>query len=365
MLALNYLKEKNLSFSHRKLRDPKGDEKIMRKRLLTSLVMIMVLFLLVGLNVGFAKTVYLNMGSTSSTSGLYAWAVATASVINKADNNIRVTVIESGAALDNLRQIKDGAFDFALCVDSASAMQLYKGISTFEGEGWEPIRWLFLRNAITNRLHVRADSGIKTFDDLAGKKFCPGFPGASSTANFTKFNEVLGTGIKLVAASLGDAITAFKQGKIEGLQKSSSIDSLDSSLIEVNLRTPLAVIGYSEENIKKIREKYPYIIFFKTKKGGIHQLPSNPMIMEEGQVVGAVASSNLPEEVGYEIVKAYVEGFDTVAAAYPGVKGWYPVADTFDLIAPGGEIPIHAGLYKYCLEKGIGVPERFIPPECK
>ena len=337
----------------------------MRKRLLAGLAIVIVLVLLVGLNVGFAKTVYLNMGSTSSTSGLYAWAVATASVINRADNNIRVTVIESGAALDNLRQIKDGAFDFALCVDSASAMQLYKGISTFEGEGWEPIRWLFLRNAITNRLHVRADSGIKTFDDLAGKKFCPGFPGASSTANFTKFNEVLGTGIKLVPASLGDAITAFKQGKIDGLQKSSSIDSLDFSLIEVNLKTPLAVIGYSEEDMKKIRAKYPYIIFFKTKKGGIQQLPNNPMIMEEGQVVGAVASSNLPEEVGYEIVKAYIEGFDTVAAAYSGVKGWYPIADTFDLIASSGEIPIHAGLYKYCLEKGIEVPERFIPPECK
>ncbi|MBU4414491.1 MAG: hypothetical protein KJ976_05240, partial [Proteobacteria bacterium] len=41
------------------------------------------------------------------------------------------------------------------------------------------------------------------------------------------------------------AIVAFKQGKIDGLQKSSSLNSLDSSLIEVNLRTPLAAIGYS------------------------------------------------------------------------------------------------------------------------
>jgi TRAP transporter TAXI family solute receptor len=337
----------------------------MRKRLLTGLVMVMVLTLLVGLNVGFAKTVYLNMGSTSSTSGLYAWAVATASVVNKADNDIRVTVIESGAALDNLRRIKDGAFDFALCVDSASAMQLYKGISTFEGEGWEPIRWLFLRNAITNRLHVRADSGIKTFDDLAGKKFCPGFPGASSTTNFINFNEVLGAGIDLELASLGDAITSFKQGKIVGLQKSSSMASLDSSLIEVNLKTPLAVIGYSEENMKKIRAKYPYIIFFETSAGSIQQLPNHPTVMEEGQVVGAVASSNMPEEVGYEIVKAYVKGFETVEAAYRGVSGWDPIADAFRLVAPGGEIPIHAGLYKYCLENGIEVPERFIPPECK
>src|SRR4030066_965893 len=156
----------------------------MKNRRSSRLVFVIALILLFSVTIGYAlpkETVYLNMGSTSSTSGLYAWCVGTASVINKADNNIITTVIESGAALDNLRRIKDGAFDFALCVDSASAMQLYKGISTFEGEGWEPIRWLFLRNAIVNRVYVRADSGIKTFTDLGGKKFCPGIPGASST----------------------------------------------------------------------------------------------------------------------------------------------------------------------------------------
>ncbi len=51
-----------------------------------------------------AEKQYLNMGSTSSTSGVYAWCVATANVINEAQNDIQVTVIESGAALDNLRK---------------------------------------------------------------------------------------------------------------------------------------------------------------------------------------------------------------------------------------------------------------------
>ncbi|MBN2394853.1 MAG: TAXI family TRAP transporter solute-binding subunit [Candidatus Atribacteria bacterium] len=340
----------------------------MKNRSLCRLVFVLALILLLSVSVGSAlskETVYLNMGSTSSTSGLYAWCVGAASVINKADNNIITTVVESGAALDNLRRIKDGAFDFGLCVDSASAMQLYKGISTFEGEGWEPIRWLFLRNAIVNRVYVRADSGIKTFTDLGGKKFCPGMPGASSTGNFINFDKAVETGIDLVPAALGDAINLFTQNRIVGLQKSSGLTSLDSSLIEVNLRTPLAAIGYSEDDMKKIRAEYPYILFFETPAGSIVQLPNNPAIMEEGQVVGAVTSSNLPEEVGYEIVKAYVEGFEEVAAAYPGIKGWDPITDVFKLVAPGGEIPIHAGLYKYCLEKGIEVPERFIPPESK
>lgn len=312
-----------------------------------------------------SETAYLNMGSTSSTSGVYAWCVATASVINKADVGLNVTVVESGAALDNLRRTKEGAFDFSLCVDSASAMQMYRGTDTFKDEGWEKVRWLFLRNAIVNRLYVKADSGLKTFADLSGNKFSPGIPGASSTASFMKFNDILGTGIDVMPASLADAITAFQQGRIAGLQKSSPLKSLDASLLEVSLTTPLSVVGYSQEDIKKIREQLPYIIFFETPAGGIEQLPELGVLMEEAQVVGAIASSELSEEVGYKIVKAYVEDLETVAAAYAPIKGWDPIRDSFRLISEGGEIPIHAGLYKYCLEKGIEVPERFIPPEAK
>lgn len=339
----------------------------MKNNRLNGLVFVLIFLLMFGFLTGnvFAQTVYLNMGSTSSTSGLYAWCVGTASVINKADNNIITTVIESGAALDNLRRVKEGLFDFALCVDSASAMQLHKGISNFEGEEWEPIRWLFLRNAIVNRLHVRADSGIKTFRDLGGKRFSPGIPGSSGTTNFINFDKAVGSGIDIVPATLGDALDSFSQGRVVGVLKSSGLTALDAALIEINMRTPLAAIGYSEEDIEIIRAEYPYILFFETPAGSILELENNLTVMEEGQVVGAIASSNLPEDVGYEIVKAYVENFDEVAAAYPGIIGWDPITDYFKLVAPGGEIPIHAGLYKYCLENGIEVPERFIPPESK
>ena len=60
--------------------------------------------------------VHLNMGSTSSTSGVYAWCVAAANVINKADNGIQVTVVESGAGMDNLRKISAGVFDFDMVI---------------------------------------------------------------------------------------------------------------------------------------------------------------------------------------------------------------------------------------------------------
>ena len=119
----------------------------------------------------------LNMGSTSSTSAVYAWCVATANVINKANVGLNVTVVESGAALDNLRKLKAGAFDFALSIDIPSAMQMYHGIDSFKGQPWKDVRILFIRNVTADRIYVRKDSGVKTFTDLGGKSSRRGFPG--------------------------------------------------------------------------------------------------------------------------------------------------------------------------------------------
>ena len=306
---------------------------------------------------------YFNMGSTSSTSGLYAWCVTTASVMNKADIGAKVTVIESGAALDNLRRMKEGAFDFALCVDLPSAMQMYNGLDTFEKEKWDQVRWLFLRNVIADRVYVRKDSGVQTFADLSGKRFNPGIPGSSGANYMMKIDEVLGTDIKMFPATYSDAKDLLKRGRIVGLQKSSTISSIDSSLIEVNLITPLTVVGFSQDNVEAIRERYPYINFLETEKGQIKQMPEVGPILEECPIVGAVASPKISQEQAYKMIKAYVDGFDQVAAAYSGVKGWDPVADYFTYAAEGAEIPAHAGLVQYAKEQGIDVPERFIPPE--
>lgn len=311
------------------------------------------------------KLVNLNMGSTSSTSAVYAWCVATANVINKANVGLNVTVVESGAALDNLRKLKEGVFDFALSIDIPSAMQMVHGIDSFKGQPWKDVRVLFIRNVTIDRLYARKDAGVKTFTELAGKKFSPGIPGASSTAYMMKFNDVLKANINFVPGTLSDSIGALQTNRIVGLQKTSPVNAMDASLIEVNLTTPITALGFTKDDVAKITKVYPYIPFIETAKGAITQIPDAGPMFELAPIVGAMASKELPEDVAYRIVKSYVEGLPEVAASYPAVKGWDPVADLFKYVPDGAEVPVHLGLVRYATEKGIAVPKRFLPPEHK
>jgi hypothetical protein len=311
------------------------------------------------------KMINLNMGSTSSTSAVYAWCVATANVINKANVGLNVTVVESGAALDNLRKLKEGVFDFALSIDIPSAMQMVKGIDSFKGQPWTDVRVLFIRNVTIDRLYARKDAGVKTFTDLGGRKFSPGIPGASSTAYMMKFNEVLKANIQFVPGTLSDSIGALQTNRIVGLQKTSPVGAMDASLIEVNLTTPITVLGFTKDDVARITRVYPYIPFIETAKGSIAQIPDAGPMYELAPIVGAMASKELPEDVAYRIVKSYVEGLPEVAASYPAVKGWDPVGDLFKYVPEGAEVPVHPGLVRYAKEKGIEVPTRFLPPEQK
>jgi len=311
------------------------------------------------------KMINLNMGSTSSTSAVYAWCVATANVINKANVGLNVTVVESGAALDNLRKLKEGVFDFALSIDIPSAMQMVQGIDSFKGQPWQDVRVLFIRNVTIDRLYARQDAGVKTFADLGGKKFSPGIPGASSTAYMMKFNEVLKANINFVPGTLSDSIGALQTNRIVGLQKTSPVGAMDASLIEVNLTTPVTALGFTKDDVARITKVYPYIPFIETAKGSIAQIPDAGPMYELAPIVGAMASKELPEDVAYRIVKSYVEGLPEVAASYPAVKGWDPVGDLFKYVPEGAEVPVHLGLVRYAKEKGIEVPKRFLPPEQK
>lgn len=120
------------------------------------------------------------LGSTATTSSHYTYTVSAGQAINKTmGDKINVTVVATGGAVDNLARIGRGQLNAGIGT-WATFLQAYRGIGKYEGKAKPKIRALWLYCSNVQNYVVREDSGIKTLDELTGKKICPGLRGSAT-----------------------------------------------------------------------------------------------------------------------------------------------------------------------------------------
>ena len=316
------------------------------------------------------KPINLALGSVVGSSSIYAFSVALANTVRKHDPGLNVTAVEGGGAFDHARLIKQGVLDWSVSGGPAVVAAVREGSGNFKKEGaWEPARLMFMRNIGISRLYVRADvakkENIRTFSDLAGKRFSPGIPGTRDMARAMDANQLLGGKILMVPASFDDALRRIKEGGVVGVLKGSPQDRFDTGMLEVHHGTPLTVIGFTKEQAEKLTAADPYNSFIVTPAGGVRELPGAGPFYEMSAPVMVMSSSRMTQETGYRIMKAVLKGWKEIGEAYPPAQGVKPIEDAFAQTPEVKEVLFHAGVIQIAQEMGIQVPQRLIPPEYK
>ena len=334
---------------------------------------ILALLLSVGAASGWAqspKPMNLALGSVTGTSSIYAFSVALANTVRKHDPGLNVTTVEGGGAFDHAKLIKQCVLDWSESGGPAVVAAVRAGSGNFEKEGaWEPARLMFMRNVGISRVYVRADvakkDNIRTWSDLAGKRFSPGIPGTRDMARAMDANQLLGTKIVMVPGSFDDALRRIKEGGLVGVLKGSPHDRFDTGMLEAHHGTPLTVIGFTKEQAEKLTAADPYNSFLVTPAGGVRELPGAGPFHEMSAPVMVMSSSRMTQETGYRIMKAVLKGWKEIGEAYPPAQGVKPIEDAFQQTPEVKEVLFHAGVVQMAQEMGIQVPQRLIPPEYK
>ncbi len=327
------------------------------KKIVVTMLVSFVLALCIGGTALAQKKKLLYFGSTSSVSSSYPFCIAIAKAINLANPDLTVTVIETGASVDNMKRCAKNLIDMGLA--STSAMyQAYHGLGQFKGNPLKDIRLLWIAFVDPVNFVVRADSGVKTLKDLEGKPFSPGIRG-SSVENLTmQIFEILNIKPKWVRGGLSDAVEAIKDGRVVGYSKSlPSLDKLDASSMDLATFIPISMVVPNEQEIAMVLKAMPELCKMTIAAGIIKGLPEMPTV---GSFHTEFASTNLSTEHGYKIFKAVAEDKTEIQSAHPQSKNDF-INDTLKY----GNTPLHAGVVKYYREKGVKVPDALIPPEAK
>ena len=309
-------------------------------------------------------------GAGASTSGYFVWHVALSKVVDKYLPNINLTVIETGATIDDLNGLRDGYWDIAGHGGDVPTMyEIVRGLPpSFEGKAYPEARLFWARSALWFATFVTEASGVTSLDDLNGKKFCPGYTGSNAAKEFQRVATALGINPDFYYAEWADTLKAVSDGHIVGGYKSSSWGALDASLREVSLTKPLKLIGFSEEERETLLANEPFYtpeMLVYVPKGTIAEYPDAGDFYADTRVATMASTPRLPQEIGYQIVKAWHQHHDEVAAAFPSLAGLDPMELLMQCAPKDGEILLHAGTVQYAKELGLDVHSSQIPPEYK
>ncbi len=301
-------------------------------------------------------------GSTATGSIHYTYSVAASKAINAhSAEKVDVTVLATGGAVDNLARLARGQIQMGLGTFE-TVYQAYKGIEKFAGQAAPKVRILWVHSSAPQFYVVRADSGVKTLTDLAGKKFTAGQRGSATETMVKQILDAAGVKPDYFVATLEDAVDAVKDNRSIGYAKAGSKNSLDGSTLELRTLTPINVIGFTSDQVAKVKTRLPYVGFVTLAPGAIQGVGA---VTTPIQTIGQFAySDSLSDEQVSAVLDGIVKGQNIQEAAFPEMKGADILKESLAAAVAVG-VPLHRGAVKFYQTRGYAVPDTVIPPEMK
>ena len=298
-----------------------------------------------------AETQFVTIGTGGVTGVYYPTGGAICRLVNKTrkEHGIRCTVESTGGSVYNLNTIRAGELDMGVA-QSDWQYHAWNGTSKFEAQGPnKDLRAVFSVHPEPFTVVARKDSGIKTFEDLKGKRVNIGNPGSGQRGTmevvmaaygWTKDDFKLASELKSAEQSSAlcdnkvDAMV-FTVGHPSGSIKEAST-SCDSVIVEV--------AGPKIDKLVKDNDYYRTA----TVPGGMYRgTPTDTKTFGVGATF--VTSAKVPDEVIYTVVKAVFENFDQFKKLHPA----FGVLKKEEMIKDGLSAPLHDGAVKYYKEAGL------------
>jgi len=297
------------------------------------------------------ETQFVTIGTGGVTGVYYPTGGAICRLVNqkRKEHGVRCSVESTGGSVYNINTIRSGELDMGVA-QSDWQYHAYNGTSKFKDNGaFKELRAVFSVHAEPYTVVARADSGIKTFADLKGKRVNIGNPGSGQRAT----SEVLlaAMGWTTDDFSLASDLKASEQSK---------------ALCDNKIDAMVYVVGHPSGSIKEATTSCDSVIV-DVSGAAVNKLISDNSFYRAASIPGGmytgsendvntfgvgatfVSSTNVPEDVIYNVVKAVFENFDDFKKFHPAFAN----LKKEEMIKDSLSAPLHAGAAKYYKEAGL------------
>jgi hypothetical protein len=297
-----------------------------------------------------AEEKYVTIGTGGQTGVYYVVGQSICKLVNRGQktHGIKCTAPSTGGSVANINAIRAGEQDMGV---AQSDQQYYalKGESSFAEAGpFEEERAVFSVHPEPFTIVARKDSGIKTFDDLKGKRVNIGNPGSGQRATMDVVMAAKGwdTSVFQLASELkaAEQSQALCDNKIDAMIY--AVGHPNGSIQEAASSCDAVLVSVTGPEIDKLVDENPYYAR-ATIPGGMYQ--GNPDDTETfGVLATFVTSTKAGDDVIYEVTSAVFGNFDRFKKLHPAFAN----LKEENMIKDGLSAPLHDGAVKYYKEKG-------------
>lgn len=278
-----------------------------------------------------------------------SWIPISGAITNLFEKAIPGLRIENrpGAGLINLKAIEEGKADIGMG-NMISSVDAINGIGQGITQPYKNVCHLANLYPQVQHIAVRADKGIKGLADLKGKVVGTLPRGNTTEVVAAMIIEMAGVGPKgvdkMVYGSIADQTNMFKDGQIDASFNITTVPS--GAYMDMANSRPLEMLDVPDDLLAKMQAKnagFQRYTIPKTQYPGMQsdaqtiQFPAHLLV-----------SCKLPEDLGYKMAAALVEGIPTLESVNATFKG-----QTAKTMGAKTAMPLHPGAEKYFKEKGV------------
>ncbi|MBO8154443.1 TAXI family TRAP transporter solute-binding subunit [Thermovirga sp.] len=292
----------------------------------------------------FAVT-FVTIGSGGVGGTYYPLGGAMAEVLNKAGIDVKATSRTTAASKENCRLVASGKAHLGMTMGS-TLWQAYTGTGAFKEDGKLPLRILFNMYPAPQHILTVEGTGIKTFEDLKGKRVSIGAPGSGNQVLTRMILEAAGIDpekdFKMAQLTQPEAAMALKDGNIDAVFWNFAAPG--AAVMEVEAVRKVHFIPLPEDLVNKIVEKNPFLLPYTLQPGVYKSITEPVLTIADGNYM--IVHENMDKGLAYKLVKTLIENKDAFMDVTPQAAHFVPEE------ASKGIIPFHPGAVKYFTEQG-------------
>lgn len=281
-----------------------------------------------------------------------SWYPLGAKIMQLMDEDIDgiTTSNTSGGGISNVLAVNSGDAEIGFSYGHTSANG-FNGVGKFK-KAQKNVRHFATLYGSSFQVAVRADSPIKSFEDMKGANISPGkakWTGTAFAESILKsydisFDSIKQNGGTVHHVSYTESVALMKDGHIDVFMAATNMPQ--ASFLELETSPGIRFIGLPEDRMNQLIKDNPGYIPGMMPKGVYKSVTEDLNTL--GIVVNMVVSKDLPDDLVHKMCKSFWANYDKfveVKSVWKNVK--------LEKALNGAAIPVHPGAAKCYEELGV------------